>query len=98
MSHLWLIRSLPTLHISDITYLFNLHITFPRITYFTYRSDLPTDSQPLRPADKSIISLAAAAAVILASKIHEIRPLRTVSTFLLIVRKNSSKLKLFQVQ
>lgn len=44
-------------------------------------TDLPPDGLPLRPADKSIISLAAAAAVILASKIHEIRPLRTVRTY-----------------
>ena len=47
---------------------------------FLLITDLPTSGEPLRPADKSIISLAAAAAVILASKIHEIRPLRTVST------------------
>ena len=46
---------------------------------FITQLDFQSNSNPLGAADASVISLAAASAVILATKIHEIRPLCTVS-------------------
>jgi hypothetical protein len=71
-------------NVITLSYLPHLHSfcpspPFPLLSlHIPPHTDLPLNGLPLRPADKSIISLAAAAAVILASKIHEIRPLRTV--------------------
>lgn len=45
---------------------------------FITQLDFQSNSNPLGAADASVISLAAASAVILATKIHEIRPLCTV--------------------
>ena len=46
---------------------------------FLAQLDFQTRNEPLSHTDTSIISLAAASAVILSTKLHEIRPLCTVS-------------------
>ena len=53
---------------------------------FITQLDLQSNCDPLGAADASVISLAAASAVILATKIHEIRPLCTVRSQLSTIR------------
>jgi hypothetical protein len=48
---------------------------------FLAQLDFQTRCEPLSHTDTSIISLAAASAVILSTKLHEIRPLCTVSAY-----------------
>ena len=49
---------------------------------FLAQLDFQTRCEPLSHTDTSIISLAAASAVILSTKLHEIRPLCTVRVYL----------------